>query len=70
MTPWSAAERSSASHSEPPSLTRTPVGEPGAQLPITNRYADRTVTLPLFAGMSRSQQDRVVAAIKAALDGP
>jgi dTDP-4-amino-4,6-dideoxygalactose transaminase len=36
-------------------------------LPVTESYAARTVTLPLFAHMTESQQDVVVDAIGAAL---
>jgi dTDP-4-amino-4,6-dideoxygalactose transaminase len=37
-------------------------------LPLTEDYALRTVTLPLFPHMSESHQQRVVAAASAALD--
>lgn len=36
-------------------------------LPVTDRYADRTVTLPMFAHMTHAQQDDVVAAVARAL---
>ena len=39
----------------------------GAQLPLTEAYADRTVTLPLFAHMTDAQQDIVLEAVAAAL---
>ena len=39
-----------------------------AELPVTDDYAARTVTLPMFATMTRGQQDEVVDAIRAALD--
>jgi len=39
----------------------------GSVLPVTERYARTTVTLPLFAHMTEAQQDRVVAAVVAAL---
>jgi dTDP-4-amino-4,6-dideoxygalactose transaminase len=39
-----------------------------AELPVTDDYAARTVTLPMFATMTRGQQDQVVDAIRAALD--
>ncbi|HEY0362944.1 MAG TPA: DegT/DnrJ/EryC1/StrS family aminotransferase [Solirubrobacteraceae bacterium] len=38
-----------------------------ADLPVTDDYAARTVTLPMFATMTRGQQDEVVDAIRAAL---
>jgi dTDP-4-amino-4,6-dideoxygalactose transaminase len=41
-----------------------------ADLPETERYAARTVTLPLFAHMTDDQQDRVVDAVAAALAAP
>ena len=36
-----------------------------AELPVTDAYAARAVTLPLFAHMTREQQDRVVDAVAA-----
>jgi dTDP-4-amino-4,6-dideoxygalactose transaminase len=39
-----------------------------AELPVTDDYAARTVTLPMFATMTRGQQDEVVDAIRTALD--
>jgi dTDP-4-amino-4,6-dideoxygalactose transaminase len=38
----------------------------GAALPATEAYARRTVTLPLFAHMTESQQDLVIGAVLAA----
>jgi dTDP-4-amino-4,6-dideoxygalactose transaminase len=38
-----------------------------ADLPLTEAYAARAVTLPLFATMTLAQQDEVVAAVRAAL---
>ena len=38
------------------------------KLPVTDDYAARTVTLPMFATMTSGQQDEVVDAIRAALD--
>lgn len=35
----------------------------GASLPITDAYAGRTVTLPLFAHMTEAQQDLVIEAV-------
>ena len=36
-------------------------------LPVTEAYGERAVTLPLFATMTDAQQDEVVSAIRAAL---
>jgi len=41
--------------------------EGAPELPLTDAYAASTVTLPLFAHMSIDQQDRVIAAVAAAL---
>jgi len=41
--------------------------EGAPELPLTDAYAASTVTLPLFAHMSLSQQDRVIDAVLAAL---
>ena len=38
------------------------------ELPVTDDYAARTVTLPIFATMTRGQQDEVVNAVRAAAD--
>jgi dTDP-4-amino-4,6-dideoxygalactose transaminase len=40
-----------------------------AQLPVTETYADRTVTLPLFAHMTDRQQDLVIEAVVSAVRG-
>jgi dTDP-4-amino-4,6-dideoxygalactose transaminase len=37
------------------------------ELPVTDAYGERTVTLPLFATMATAQQDEVVGAIREAL---
>jgi dTDP-4-amino-4,6-dideoxygalactose transaminase len=39
-------------------------------LPITEAYAERTVTLPLFAHMTPVQQDQVIEAVTAAITEP
>jgi dTDP-4-amino-4,6-dideoxygalactose transaminase len=39
-----------------------------AELPVTEDYAARAVTLPMFATMTTGQQDEVVDAVRAALD--
>ncbi len=41
--------------------------EGAPELPLTDAYAASTVTLPLFAHMSLTQQDRVIEAVRAAL---
>jgi dTDP-4-amino-4,6-dideoxygalactose transaminase len=38
-----------------------------AELPVTDRYGARAVTLPMFATMTLEQQDEVVDAVRAAL---
>jgi dTDP-4-amino-4,6-dideoxygalactose transaminase len=40
----------------------------GAELPVTDDYGARAVTLPMFATMTTQQQDEVVDAVRAALD--
>ena len=44
--------------------------EPAIELPVTDEYAARTVTLPLFAHMTEEQQDLVVAAVAGAVGAP
>ncbi len=39
----------------------------GAGLPVTDDYARRTVTLPMYAHMTEAQQDQVIAAVELAL---
>jgi dTDP-4-amino-4,6-dideoxygalactose transaminase len=39
----------------------------GAELPLTDAYASRTVTLPMFAHMTEAQQDLVLESLDAAL---
>ena len=39
----------------------------GAELPVTDAYASRTVTLPMYAHMTDDQQDLVVDALSSAL---
>jgi dTDP-4-amino-4,6-dideoxygalactose transaminase len=41
---------------------------PGVSLPVTESYARRAVTLPLFAAMSDGQHELVVSSVLAALD--
>jgi dTDP-4-amino-4,6-dideoxygalactose transaminase len=38
-----------------------------AELPLTDEYGDRAVTLPLFATMTTAQQDQVLDAVRDAL---
>jgi dTDP-4-amino-4,6-dideoxygalactose transaminase len=40
---------------------------PGAYLPLTDEFARREVTLPLYPGMSDDEVDFVVAAARSAL---
>jgi dTDP-4-amino-4,6-dideoxygalactose transaminase len=52
-----------------PAVHRFSVHAHGApDLPLTDRYAERTVTLPMFAHMSHAQQDAVIASVAGALD--
>jgi dTDP-4-amino-4,6-dideoxygalactose transaminase len=39
----------------------------GAELPVSDAYGARVVTLPMFATLTSDQQDAVVAAVHAAL---
>jgi dTDP-4-amino-4,6-dideoxygalactose transaminase len=39
-----------------------------AELPVTDDYAQRTVTLPMYAHMTYAQQDQVIDAVQLALD--
>lgn len=41
--------------------------DPDAHLPLTEAYGARTVTLPLFAHMTETQQDQVLGSLKAAI---
>jgi dTDP-4-amino-4,6-dideoxygalactose transaminase len=51
-----------------PPLHRTTAFGSGVTLPITERYGDRTLTLPLFAHMTREQQSQVLDALARAVD--
>jgi dTDP-4-amino-4,6-dideoxygalactose transaminase len=51
-----------------PPVHRFSIYAGASELPVTDDYAARTVTLPLFATMTSGQQDEVVDAIRAALD--
>jgi dTDP-4-amino-4,6-dideoxygalactose transaminase len=54
----------------PPLHLTTAFADPDqAALPVTEDYARRTVTLPLFGHMSDDQQALVIASIAAAVDG-
>jgi dTDP-4-amino-4,6-dideoxygalactose transaminase len=57
-----AAARIQTSVHYPPVHRFSIYAEQNAMLPITDAYADRTVTLPLFAHMSDEQQDLVIEA--------
>jgi dTDP-4-amino-4,6-dideoxygalactose transaminase len=39
----------------------------GADLPVTDRAAARTLSLPIFPGLSEEEQDQVIAAVRAAI---
>jgi dTDP-4-amino-4,6-dideoxygalactose transaminase len=51
----------------PPAHRFSIYADRGGDLPVTDAYGDRTVTLPLFAHMTERQQDLVVDAVAAAL---
>jgi dTDP-4-amino-4,6-dideoxygalactose transaminase len=61
-----AAARIQTSVHYPPVHRFSIYAEQNAALPITDAYAERTVTLPMFAHMSHAQQDLVVQAALAA----
>jgi dTDP-4-amino-4,6-dideoxygalactose transaminase len=50
-----------------PPAHRFSIHATGAELPVTDAYGERAVTLPMFATMTLDQQDEVVDAIRAAL---
>ncbi len=50
-----------------PPAHRFSIHDDGTELPVTEEYAARTLTLPLFGHMTLAQQDRVVDALAAAL---
>jgi dTDP-4-amino-4,6-dideoxygalactose transaminase len=52
----------------PPAHRFSTYAAAGAELPVTDAYGARAVTLPMFATMTTAQQDEVVNAIRAALD--
>jgi dTDP-4-amino-4,6-dideoxygalactose transaminase len=58
-----AARRVQTSVHYPPAHRMSIHSEHPADLPVTDEYAARTVTLPLFAHMTEDQQDLVLAAI-------
>jgi dTDP-4-amino-4,6-dideoxygalactose transaminase len=62
------AERGIQTSVHYPPAHRFSVHAGDVDLPVTEAYGDRTVTLPLFATMTDAQQDEVVSAIGAALD--
>ena len=51
----------------PPAHRFAIYADSGAELPVTDEYAARTITLPLFAHMTAEQQDLVVAAVAGAV---
>jgi dTDP-4-amino-4,6-dideoxygalactose transaminase len=42
-------------------------GDSGAELPVSDAFAARAVSLPMFAEMEEGQQDQVIEAVRAAL---
>ena len=65
-----AERRVQSSVHYPPAHRMSIHSEAPADLPVTDDYAARTVTLPLFAHMSEEQQDLVLSAIAAELPWP
>jgi dTDP-4-amino-4,6-dideoxygalactose transaminase len=51
----------------PPAHRFSIYADRATSLPVTDEYAERTVTLPMFAHMSTEQQDLVLSAIRTAL---
>lgn len=64
---WLAADGVQTSVHYPPVHRFSVHGAGAPDLPLTDWYADRTVTLPMFAHMTHVQQDVVVAAVARAL---
>jgi dTDP-4-amino-4,6-dideoxygalactose transaminase len=52
----------------PPAHRFSTYAAAGAELPVTDAYGARAVTLPMFATLTTQQQDEVVDAVRAALD--
>jgi dTDP-4-amino-4,6-dideoxygalactose transaminase len=50
-----------------PPVHRFSIYDGGGELPVTEDYGARSVTLPMFATMTTAQQDEVVDAVRAAL---
>jgi dTDP-4-amino-4,6-dideoxygalactose transaminase len=50
-----------------PPAHRFSIHATGAELPVTDAYGERAVTLPMFATMTLDQQNEVVEAVRAAL---
>lgn len=53
-----------------PPVHRFSIYAGGADLPLTDTYGSRAVSLPMFASMTEAQQDEVVEAARAALGVP
>jgi len=51
-----------------PALHRTTLYATGTRLPVTEDYADRCVSLPMFAQLSDAQQDLVISSVREALE--
>jgi dTDP-4-amino-4,6-dideoxygalactose transaminase len=63
------AERGIETSLHYPPVHRFSIYANGHQLPLTDAYAARAVTLPMFAHMTAAQQDLVVDAVKLAVSG-
>jgi dTDP-4-amino-4,6-dideoxygalactose transaminase len=64
----SLRERGIQSSVHYPSVHRFSIySDPPVELPLTEAYASRTITLPLFPHMSDAQQDLVIEALESAV---
>jgi len=45
------------------------LGYRAGELPVTENLSERLLRLPLYVGLASSDQDRIVAAIAACVDG-
>jgi dTDP-4-amino-4,6-dideoxygalactose transaminase len=53
-----------------PPVHRTTLYSTGQRLPVTDDYAARSVSLPMYAHLSDHQQDLVISGVREALAGP
>jgi len=65
-----AEQRVQTSVHYPPAHRFAIYADSPAELPVTDEYASRTITLPLFAHMTEEQQDLVVSAVADAVGAP